>query len=122
MKTEFIVMTASAKMPSSCKGVYRKVAILEVLKGVTPKMISERARGVIRIVALNDRLHAGRDGSRTTAYGKAKMDAERVCAGLNREARMKHAREMRRALSNAPNAEARSPERRPVPARGLDDA
>jgi hypothetical protein len=88
-ETEFIVMTASAKMPSSCRGVYRKVAILEVAHGVTPKMISERAKGVVRMVALEDKLHAGRDGGPGTAYAKALRDATRLCNALNREARMK---------------------------------
>jgi len=89
VKTEFIVMTASAKMPSSCKGVYRKVAILEVEIGVEPKMISERAKGVVRLVALEDKLHAGRERGRGTAYSKALENAKRLCAALNREARMK---------------------------------
>ena len=32
--TEFIVMTAAAQMPSSCRGLYRKVAVCEVEAGV----------------------------------------------------------------------------------------
>jgi hypothetical protein len=44
----YIIMTASAKMPSSCKGTYRRVAVVELEPGFTgvPKMISARARGV----------------------------------------------------------------------------
>jgi hypothetical protein len=50
-KTEYIVMTSSAKMPSSCWGRYQNVAIVEVEAGTKcPAMISERARGVVRIV------------------------------------------------------------------------
>ncbi len=88
MKTEFIVMTAKAQMPASCRGRYGKVAVCEVEKGVWPKMISERAKGMVRIVSLRDKLHAGQGGS-GTAYAKAKADAERLAAGLNLEAAMK---------------------------------
>lgn len=85
MQTEFIVMTASAKMPSSCKGRYGKVAVCEVEKGVWPKMISDRAKGLVRIVSQRDRLHIG--GSRS-AYALALADAERLAKGLNNEARI----------------------------------
>jgi hypothetical protein len=85
MKTEFIVMTAAAAMPASCRGRYGKVAVLEVEKGVWPKMISERARGVVRIVSIRQPLHIG--GSRS-AYALALNDAERLARGLNLEAQM----------------------------------
>jgi hypothetical protein len=86
MKTEFIVMTASAQMPASCKGRYGKVAVCEVAKGVWPKMISERARGMVRIVSLQQPLHMGGERS---AFAIAKADAERLVKGLNLEAAMK---------------------------------
>ena len=85
--TEFIVMTAKAAMPASCQGRYGKVAVCEVLIGIRPKMISERAKGMVRIVSLADRLHAGQGGPRT-AYSIALADAERLCRGLNLEAAM----------------------------------
>ena len=85
--TEFIVMTAKAQMPGSCRGDYGKVAVCEVLIGIRPKMISERAKGMVRIVSLADRLHAGQGGPRT-AYSIALADAERLCRGLNLEAAM----------------------------------
>ena len=85
--TEFIVMTAAAQMPATCRGRYGRVAVCEVLLGTRPKMISERAKGMVRIVSLADRLHAGQGGPRT-AYSIAKADAERLCAGLNLEAAM----------------------------------
>ena len=48
---KYVVMTSSAHMPSSCWGVYRNVAVVEVAEGcLYPAMISERARGVVRIV------------------------------------------------------------------------
>jgi hypothetical protein len=87
MRTEFIVMTAAAQMPASCRGRYGKVAVCEVETGVRPKMISARAKGMVRIVSLADKLHAGQGGPRT-AYALAKADAERLCAGLNLEAAM----------------------------------
>ena len=73
--TEFIVMTAAAQMPASCRSRYGKVAVCE------------RAKGMVRIVSLRDHLHAGQGGPRT-AYALAKADAERLCAGLNLEAAM----------------------------------
>ena len=85
--TEFIVMTAAAQMPATCRGRYGKVAVCEVIKGIRPKMISERAKGMVRIVSLADKLHAGQGGPRT-AYAIAKVDAERLCRGLNLEAAM----------------------------------
>jgi hypothetical protein len=78
MRTEFIVMTASAKMPSSVRAPYMKVAVVEVEKGVIPKMISERAKGVVRIVSLQDRLHArGVDTAYTRALAEAQNEADR---------------------------------------------
>ena len=57
----FIVMVASKHMPSKVKARYLKVALVEIEAGFEgkPKIISERARGVKRIVELRDRLHAG---------------------------------------------------------------
>jgi hypothetical protein len=80
MKTNFIVMTAAAKMPSSCKGHYRKVAVCEVEVGKQPAMISERARGMVRIVELWDRLNVGGPKS---AYQLALVDAQRMAIELN---------------------------------------
>ncbi len=50
----WIVMTSSAKMPSSCWGRYTNVALVQLNQEYTalnkrPKMISEHARGVLRI-------------------------------------------------------------------------
>lgn len=59
MVTEFIVMSSAAKMPSSCWGKYRRVALVEVEKGVRPKMISARAKGVIQIIQTWERLNVG---------------------------------------------------------------
>lgn len=65
----FIVMVASTHMPSKVKARYLKVALVEIEAGFEgkPKIISERARGVKRIVELRDRLHAGSRGGNTAA-------------------------------------------------------
>lgn len=56
----FIVMVASAKMPAKCWGRYVRVAVVETDgSGTYPKMISERARGVRRIVATWERCNVG---------------------------------------------------------------
>ncbi len=78
----FVVMNASACMPGSCWGIYGKVAVVEIEAGVTelPKMISPRARGVKRIVSLEDRLHSG---GRYSALGLAHARARDLCDDLN---------------------------------------
>jgi hypothetical protein len=60
--SRFIIQTAAAHMPSSCKwGPYRRVAVLEVRDGVEwVAMISDRARGVVRVVATWERCNVGR--------------------------------------------------------------
>lgn len=79
--TELVVVSAAAKMPGSCMGVYRRVAVVEVEAGTRPAMISERARGVREVLQTWERRHAGRAwrlahewaevGRRTTAYERA---------------------------------------------------
>jgi len=65
-KTKIIIMERSAQMPSSCKfsGGYRKFALVEIdparLPEGEPKMISERARGVVEIHAVWDRVFCGK--------------------------------------------------------------
>lgn len=76
----YAVMSASAHMPNSVKAHYRRVAIV-LTDGVTiPAMISEHARGVIRIIDTYERLHA--DGVHT-AYASALADALQRVADLN---------------------------------------
>lgn len=83
--TEFVVLTASAKMPSSCWGNYGRVAVLEVERGTTPKMISPRARGVVRVVETWERLHSGKRAGRggRCAFSRALLEAEELAARLN---------------------------------------
>lgn len=81
----FIIMTASEKMPLTCWGRYRHVAVVELhpdFQG-TPKMISERARGVRRIVSDRRRLFDGKTGR--CAYQAALREATAEAAALNAE-------------------------------------
>jgi hypothetical protein len=77
----FIVRYAAAKMPTSCWGTYRRVAVLEVERGTKPAMISERATGVIRVVETWERLHVGKTAR--CAYSRAYAEAEELAAELN---------------------------------------
>lgn len=82
--SHFIVASSAAKMPVKCWGRYRRVAVPEVTSAdVRPAMISERARGVVRIVATWERLHAGRPGRGRTAYDRALRDAAAMADRLN---------------------------------------
>ena len=56
---DLIVMSSAANMPSSCKGEYRRVALLRVERGVVPAMISARARGVVELLGVAERLNVG---------------------------------------------------------------
>jgi hypothetical protein len=80
----YILMDRSAYMPSSCWGRYRRLAIVELTPDFVgePKMISERARGVKRIVEERDKLHAG--GGNRTAHAIAKRDMQAEVDRLNR--------------------------------------
>ena len=57
--TKFIVMTAQASMPSSCKGRYGRVAVIETNGENMPKQIHPNHKAVKRIVKLWDRLFWG---------------------------------------------------------------
>jgi hypothetical protein len=47
----YVIKTSAAKMPTSCRQPYIRIAVLEIEDGAQePTMISTRARGVIRIV------------------------------------------------------------------------
>jgi hypothetical protein len=83
-RRRFLLMTAAANMPSTCKGRYGRIAVVELEPGFVgrPKMISGRARGVKKIVELWDRLHRG---GRYSAHGKAHAAAQNLCETLNGE-------------------------------------
>lgn len=81
-QTHYIVQTASANMPSSCWGQYRRVAVLEVPIGVTEvARIDTRIKNVRRIVQLWDRLNVGK--TERCAYARALKAAEELAAELN---------------------------------------
>lgn len=58
--TEFVVRTSRECMPGSCWGQYGRVAVVEVEAGTYPSMISQRAKGVVRIVWERRRLNIGK--------------------------------------------------------------
>lgn len=77
----FIVMTSSAKMPARCKGIYRRVAVVETDGTAYPKIISERARGVVRIVTDYGPCYVG--STERCEYRKALKEARRFADHLN---------------------------------------
>lgn len=78
----YIVMTAAAAMPATCWGKYRRVAVVEVEQGAAwPAMISERARGVVRIVATWERRNVGT--TERCAYARALTEAQELADKLN---------------------------------------
>ncbi len=79
-RTSFIVMSSSAKMPSSCWGRYRRVAVIEMGNGTIPSMISKHARGVVRIIETWERLNVGKTDK--CAYDQALMAADALRSKL----------------------------------------
>ena len=80
--THFIVQTAAAQMPGTCKWPYRRVAVLEVPLGVErASMISDRARNVVRVVATWEKCNVGR--MMRSAYKLALDEATALAAELN---------------------------------------
>lgn len=80
--SRFIIMTSTAKMPSSVRSPYRNVAVVEtdLPEGEEPKMISTRARGVIRIVEMWERCNVGT--SDRSAYAVALKSAHMLVEAL----------------------------------------
>lgn len=79
----YIIMTATAQMPrAKTFGVYKRVAVVELEPGFegTPKMISERARGIARIVESWERCNVGKTAR--SAYGRAMAEAEALIEKL----------------------------------------
>lgn len=79
----YIVQTASASMPSSVRAPYGRVAVLEVEPGYEEGVssISERARGVIRIVDTWERLFIGE--THRSAFYRALEEAREMALQLN---------------------------------------
>lgn len=87
----WIVMTSAAKMPVSCRGRYRKVAVVSCHYWIAneggPKMISERARGVYRPLgaprAIIDLGHRSVGKTERSAYARTLAEAEEIARQLN---------------------------------------
>ena len=81
MSAKYIVMDAGACMPAKCWGRYRRVGVVEVEPGAKPKMLSERAIGVVAVVQTWERLNHGTTDR--CAYRVALAEAEALAAALN---------------------------------------
>jgi hypothetical protein len=81
MMTHYIVQTASAPAKGGF-GRYGRVALIEVeLPYIHVSSISDRARGVVRIVQTWERRHIGT--TERSAFGRALAEAEALCDLLN---------------------------------------
>ena len=80
--SRFIVMDRTAHMPSSARGMYRRVAVVEtdLPEGEEPKMISDRARGVVRLVRTWERLNVGK--TERCAFQRALSEAYELAESL----------------------------------------
>jgi hypothetical protein len=72
-------------MPSTVKARYRRVAVVEIEPGATPRMISTHARGVVAIVETWERLSVGRTDR--CAFARAMREASALCARLDLDRR-----------------------------------
>lgn len=81
--TEFIVMESAAQVRGKMAqfGRYRRIAVCEVEEGKRPAMISERARGMVRIVEEWSPMHQGK--TERSEYYVARKAAEEMAAELN---------------------------------------
>ena len=80
--SHYIVASSRAKMPTTCWGRYRRVAVLEVEDGVSSvAMISDRARGCVRVVRTWERLYEGT--TERCAYRVALSEAWELAEALN---------------------------------------
>ena len=82
-QTTFRIQTAAACMPGSCWGRYGKIAVIEVEAGYEQsiRMISDRARGVVRVVRIWDRLHKGT--TQRCAYARAMVEAKAMVSEMS---------------------------------------
>ncbi len=81
-----VVMTSSARMPQRCKAPYVNVAVVQLNQEYTannwrPKMISERARGVLRIIHLG--YYSAKGKTMKSGYQQALKRAETLALELN---------------------------------------
>lgn len=102
MQTEYVVRTSCAPSKPSWKWKHnrRHVAVLEVDAGTEPKMISTRARGVRRIVAVWSTCYVSRTGT-PCQYSRAIAEAKALAWRLEDERAHAHAESMRSAAVDA---------------------
>ena len=83
MNLKAVAMSACARMPASCRGQYRRAALVIVDTDVCaiPKMISERARGVVRLIDSTGGLHVGR--TEKGAWQRKMTNMERIARIIN---------------------------------------
>lgn len=75
---QFIIKISRANV--ACRfGRYVRIAVMEVEQGTSPKMISPRAKGVVRVVRIWDRRH---DGGNRSASARALREAEELLQSL----------------------------------------
>ncbi len=79
--THFTIMTSCASMPARYRGKYKNIAIVEYEGGKVPAMISERARGMVRIVRRWNCQYVGK--SSNCEYARSMREAEDYLAALN---------------------------------------
>jgi len=81
MSTETIIKTSTAAMPSSCKGRYAHVAILEVEEGALDHevAIDDRRKAVHGIVQTWESRNVGKTPA--CAYGRALAEARAAAPG-----------------------------------------
>jgi hypothetical protein len=75
---KYMVLTASTTPASTCRGTYARVGLAELEPGFAgrPKMISDRARGVVRIVATWENCNVGKTDR--CAFHRAIAEAEKL--------------------------------------------
>jgi hypothetical protein len=90
---QWIVMASSAKPPRARStgqrmGIYKHVAVVKLTidyaeKGLLPKMISERAEGVIEVRPIPGVHHVGKTSR--SGYHRALAEARELAEKLNKE-------------------------------------
>lgn len=83
-KPRYKIMVRRAKMPGSCYGPqnYHKIGVVELGPewDGTAREISDRTKGVVRVVETWDRLYKGK--TEKCAFGRALAEAEALIAQL----------------------------------------
>lgn len=77
---DLVVISSSEHMPNSCKGTYRRLAILTVYPDSVPHEISERPKCVIQVIRGWRKLNVGSTGK--CAFNRALVEALDEAKGL----------------------------------------